>query len=140
MKKFIISIDQGTTSSRAILFDLKGKPVFSSQKEFTQYFPNSGWVEHNPEEIWSTTKKVLKDVIIKAKSIKGKILITVDDGIEKRAINLSTYGQALTVPPELWCRQDYSSNSSLLVLCSHLYNEKDYVRDYQSFLDFRAGK
>jgi glycerol kinase len=51
VKKFIISIDQGTTSSRAILFDLKGKPVFSSQKEFTQYFPNSGWVEHNPEEI-----------------------------------------------------------------------------------------
>ena len=74
MKKFIISIDQGTTSSRAILFDLKGKPVFSSQKEFTQYFPNSGWVEHNPEEIWSTTKKVLKDVIIKAKRIRGKIL------------------------------------------------------------------
>ena len=74
MKKFIISIDQGTTSSRAILFDLKGNPVFSSQKEFTQYFPNSGWVEHNPEEIWSTTKKVLKDVIIKAKRIKGKVL------------------------------------------------------------------
>jgi glycerol kinase len=49
MKKFIISIDQGTTSSRAILFDLKGKPVYSSQKEFTQYFPKSGWVEHNPE-------------------------------------------------------------------------------------------
>jgi glycerol kinase len=74
VKKFIISIDQGTTSSRAILFNLKGKPVFSSQKEFTQYFPNSGWVEHNPEEIWSTTKKVLKDVIIKAKRIKGKVL------------------------------------------------------------------
>ena len=74
MKQFIISIDQGTTSSRAILFDLKGKPVFSSQKEFTQYFPNSGWVEHNPEEIWSTTKKVLNDVIQKAKLIKGKIL------------------------------------------------------------------
>ena len=74
MKKFIISIDQGTTSSRAILFNLKGKPVFSSQKEFTQYFPNSGWVEHNPEEIWSTTKKVLKDVINKAKRIKGKVL------------------------------------------------------------------
>ena len=74
MKKFIISIDQGTTSSRAILFDLKGKPVFSSQKEFTQYFPNSGWVEHNPEEIWTTTKKVLKDVINKAKHINGKVL------------------------------------------------------------------
>ena len=56
MAKFIISIDQGTTSSRAILFNLKGKPVYSSQKEFTQYFPKSGWVEQNPEEIWSTTK------------------------------------------------------------------------------------
>ena len=74
MKKFIISIDQGTTSSRAILFDLKGKPVFSSQKEFTQYFPKSGWVEHDPEEIWKTVKKTLKDVIKKAKSINGKIL------------------------------------------------------------------
>ena len=67
MKKFIISIDQGTTSSRVILFDLKGKPVYSSQKEFTQYFPKSGWVEHNPEEIWSTTKKTLIDVINKSK-------------------------------------------------------------------------
>ena len=74
MKKFIISIDQGTTSSRAILFDLKGKPVYSSQKEFTQYFPKSGWVEHDPEEIWSTTKKTLKDVISKSKKLKGKIL------------------------------------------------------------------
>ena len=69
MKKFIISIDAGTTSNRAILFDLKGKPVFFSQKEFTQYFPKSGWVEHNPEEIWNTTKKTLKDVINKAKKI-----------------------------------------------------------------------
>jgi glycerol kinase len=74
MKKFIISIDQGTTSSRAILFDLNGKPVFSSQKEFTQYFPYSGWVEHDPEEIWSTTLKVLKEVIKKTKLIKGKVL------------------------------------------------------------------
>ena len=74
MKKFIISIDAGTTSNRAILFDLKGKPIFSSQKEFTQFFPKSGWVEHNPEEIWRTTKKVLKDVIAKANRLKGKIL------------------------------------------------------------------
>ena len=57
MADFIISIDQGTTSSRAILFNLKGKPIYSSQKEFKQYFPKSGWVEHNPEEIWNTTKK-----------------------------------------------------------------------------------
>ena len=74
MKKFIISIDQGTTSSRAILFDLKGKPIFVSQEEFTQYFPNDGWVEHNPEEIWKTTLKVLRNVIKKSKALKGKIL------------------------------------------------------------------
>ena len=73
-KNFIISIDQGTTSSRAILFDLKGQPVYSSQKEFTQYFPKSGWVEHDPEEIWSTTKKTLSEIIKKTKKIKGKIL------------------------------------------------------------------
>jgi len=73
-KDFIIAIDQGTTSSRAILFNLKGKPIYSSQKEFTQYFPKNGWVEHNPEEIWNTTKKTLNDVINKAKKIKGNIL------------------------------------------------------------------
>ena len=74
MPKFIVSIDQGTTSSRSILFNLKGKPIYSSQKEFKQYFPKSGWVEHDPEEIWSTTKKTLKDVINKSKKIKGNIL------------------------------------------------------------------
>ena len=74
MKKFIVSIDAGTTSIRSILFDLKGKPVFSSQKEFTQYFPKNGWVEHDPDEIWIKTKKTLLDVIKKAKKLKGKIL------------------------------------------------------------------
>lgn len=74
MKKFIVSIDQGTTSTRTILFDLAGKPIYTSQLEFTQYFPKSGWVEHNPEEIWSTTKKTLKSVIDKAKRLRGNIL------------------------------------------------------------------
>ena len=61
MKKFIISIDQGTTSSRVILFNTKGKIEFVSQYEFKQYFPKNGWVEHNPNEIWSTTLKALSD-------------------------------------------------------------------------------
>ena len=74
MKNFILSIDQGTTSTRSILFDLKGKPVFVSQKEFKQYYPKDGWVEHNPEEIWVTTKKVIKEIINKNKKIKGNIL------------------------------------------------------------------
>ena len=74
MKNFILSIDQGTTSTRSILFDLKGNPVFVSQKEFKQYYPKDGWVEHNPEEIWVTTKKVIKEIINKNKKIKGNIL------------------------------------------------------------------
>jgi len=74
LKKFIISIDQGTTSSRVILFDTRGNIVFVSQYEFKQYFPKNGWVEHNPNEIWSTTFKALKQVINKAKKLKGHIL------------------------------------------------------------------
>ena len=73
MKKLIISIDQGTTSSRVILFNTKGKVEFVSQYEFKQYFPKNGWVEHNPNEIWSTTLKALKNVINKANKIKGHI-------------------------------------------------------------------
>ena len=74
MKRFIAAIDQGTTSTRAILFSTSGKNIYSSQKEIKQYFPKDGWVEHNPNEIWNTTKKVLKNVINKSKRLKGKIL------------------------------------------------------------------
>jgi glycerol kinase len=66
MKKFILSLDQGTTSSRAIIFDHNGLPVASSQKEFTQHFPKPGWVEHDPEEIWSTQAGVALEAISKA--------------------------------------------------------------------------
>ena len=51
MEKYILALDQGTTSSRAIVFDKKGSIVSVAQKEFTQYFPNPGWVEHDPNEI-----------------------------------------------------------------------------------------
>ena len=74
MKKFIVSIDQGTTSSRVVLFDTKGNIKFISQYEFKQHFPKNGWVEHNPNEIWSTTLKALKQVIKKAISLKGHII------------------------------------------------------------------
>jgi glycerol kinase len=59
----ILSIDQGTTSSRAILFDTRGTPLRRAQREFTQYFPESGWVEHDPEEIWTTTLAVCREVL-----------------------------------------------------------------------------
>ena len=74
MKKLLLSIDQGTTSSRSILFDLKGKKIFSSQIEFEQIFPNSGWVEHNPEEIWRVTLRTIKEAINKSKKLKSKII------------------------------------------------------------------
>src|SRR5690554_2069767 len=63
MIKYILSLDSGTTSNRAILFDHSGLIVGSSQKEFEQYFPNSAWVEHNPEMIWETLLQVARDVM-----------------------------------------------------------------------------
>lgn len=61
--KYIIALDQGTTSSRALLFNDKGEIAGSAQQEFTQIFPQPGWVEHNPEEIWSSQLAVLRRVI-----------------------------------------------------------------------------
>jgi glycerol kinase len=66
MKKFILALDQGTTSSRAIIFDNSGLPVATSQKEFTQYFPKPAWVEHDPLEIWSSQSRVALEAIKKA--------------------------------------------------------------------------
>lgn len=64
--KYIMSIDQGTTSSRAIIFDKHGKNVGNSQKEFTQYFPNDGWVEHNANEIWNSVQSVIAGAFIES--------------------------------------------------------------------------
>ncbi|WP_297419845.1 glycerol kinase GlpK [Clostridium sp.] len=65
MKKYIIALDQGTTSSRAIVFDKEQNIFGVSQKEFTQIYPNQGWVEHNPLEIWASQYGVLQEVIAK---------------------------------------------------------------------------
>lgn len=66
MNDFILSLDQGTTSSRAIVFDVNGLPVASAQKEFTQIFPKPGWVEHDPGGIWSTQAGVAAEALEKA--------------------------------------------------------------------------
>jgi len=66
MNRYILALDQGTTSSRAIVFDKKGLPVATAQKEFTQLYPQPGWVEHNPDEIWSTQAGVALEAITKA--------------------------------------------------------------------------
>ena len=63
MSGFILAIDQGTTSTRAIIFDANQRVVGSGQKEFKQHFPKSGWVEHDPEEIWDTVVQTIKEAI-----------------------------------------------------------------------------
>lgn len=63
MADFLLAIDQGTTSSRAILFAQDGTPLRSAQREFKQYFPDDGWVEHDPEEIWQTTVRVCEEAL-----------------------------------------------------------------------------
>jgi len=63
MSKYILALDQGTSSSRAILFDREGTPIAVKQKEFTQYFPQPGWVEHDPEEIWTSEYSVMTELV-----------------------------------------------------------------------------
>ena len=63
---YLIAIDQGTSSSRAAIFDRRASLISISQEEFTQIYPKSGWVEHNPEDIWNSVVNVTKDVLSKA--------------------------------------------------------------------------
>jgi glycerol kinase len=65
MEKYILALDQGTTSSRAILFNRQGKILSVAQKEFTQIFPEPGWVEHDPNEIWSSQASVAAEAVLK---------------------------------------------------------------------------
>lgn len=64
--KYLMALDQGTTSSRTLIFDKQGRIVSSAQKSFTQYFPQSGWVEHDPKELWSSQISTLTEALAKA--------------------------------------------------------------------------
>ena len=72
-KKYIIALDQGTTSSRAVLLDHNANVVEIAQREFTQIYPRAGWVEHNPMEIWATQSSTLNEVVAKAGITSDKI-------------------------------------------------------------------
>src|ERR1700755_1458158 len=63
---YILALDQGTTSSRAIIFDQNGNVIASGQKEYTQIFPHSGWVEHDPDEIWRSQISTAVEALTKA--------------------------------------------------------------------------
>ncbi|MDC0624129.1 glycerol kinase GlpK [Alphaproteobacteria bacterium] len=75
MKKYILAIDQGTTSSRVVLYDVKFKIKSIKQKEFKQYFPNDGWVEHDAEEIWKDVKQLISQTI-KTNNLKPSQIIS----------------------------------------------------------------
>ena len=74
MSKFIIALDQGTTSSRAVLFDDKGMCLAIKQKEFRQIFPQQAWVEHDPKEIWETQQAVLNEILELPEVKQGKVI------------------------------------------------------------------
>lgn len=74
--KYVLAIDQGTTSTRAILFDEALSPVASAQEEFRQIFPQSGWVEHDPDDLWATTAGTCREVVERA-SIRGSDIISI---------------------------------------------------------------
>ena len=76
MSRYLLAIDQGTTSSRAIVFDTDGHIIASSQQEFRQIFPHDGWVEHDPEAIWQTTESTCREAIKKA-SLQAKDILSI---------------------------------------------------------------
>ena len=74
MRKYIGAIDQGTTSTRFIIFDDKGQIVIQAQKEHEQIFPRPGWVEHDIEEIWHNTEEVVAEAIKKSRIMPSDIV------------------------------------------------------------------
>ncbi|NNG02719.1 MAG: glycerol kinase GlpK [Inquilinus sp.] len=112
-KRHVLAIDQGTTSSRAIVFDARAMPVATAQRELQQFFPADGWVEHDPEHIWADTLAVCREALAKAKLEATDIAaigITnqrettiVWDRATGRAIHNAIVWQDRRTAP--WCRQ-----------------------------------
>jgi len=75
-EKYILAIDQGTTSSRALLFDNSGRIAGMARKEFTQVYPRPGWVEHDPDEIWSSQAAVISEVLARKKVAGSQVVAT----------------------------------------------------------------
>lgn len=95
MEKIILALDSGTTSNRAILFDHSGKVLRTSQLEFKQIFPRPGWVEHDPEEIWSTQQSVVLDVL-KKQGITAKNIAAI--GITNQRETTLVWDKKTSVP------------------------------------------
>ena len=96
MEQYILSFDQGTTSSRAIVFDRRGAVISTSQKEFTQIYPQPGWVEHDPAEIWYTQVSVASEAVVKAGlTVKDIIAIGITNQRETAVVWDKNSGEAI---------------------------------------------
>ncbi|MBX7182233.1 MAG: glycerol kinase GlpK [Bacteroidia bacterium] len=139
MPKYILALDQGTTSSRSILFDQKGNLVATAQKEFTQIYPQPGWVEHNPIEIWesqlSTAKEVLQiagvsanDVVAIGITNQRETTVLWDKISGKPVYNAIVWQDKRTAPicDELKAKglSDYVKNNTGLVIDSYFSGTK----------------
>ncbi|MFT5282416.1 MAG: glycerol kinase [Yoonia sp.] len=124
----ILSIDQGTTSSRAIVFALNGQQVANAQQEFTQHYPANGWVEHNAEEIWSTTLDSCKTAIAQAKNKKVDVAcIGITNQRETTLVWNRETGKAI-YPAIVW--QDRRT----AVYCESIKHEEAMVRSKTGLL------
>lgn len=126
--QYILSIDQGTTSSRAIIFNHDGQEVAKAQKEFTQYFPNPGWVEHDANEIWNSVQSVIADVLIESKLKPAQI----------NAIGITNQRETTVV----WDKQTGEPIHRAIVWQSKQTNElADELKEngHQEFIQKRTG-
>ena len=122
MKQYILALDQGTSSSRAIVFDHEGKIVSTAQMEFTQYFPQPGWVEHNPMEIWSSEAAVIAEAISRI-GIGGKEIAAI--GITNQRETTIVWDAETGVPVYnaiVW--QDRRTSE----FCDSLRDKTDFIR------------
>ena len=106
MAKYILSLDQGTSSSRAIVFDHKGQIRSVAQREFTQYFPKPGWVEHDADEIFSTQLEVARQALANVYSASA-----IESGTSER---LSTMPAAVCSVGSIWVVGKNGDRSSSL--------------------------
>jgi glycerol kinase len=126
MTGYILALDQGTSSSRSVIFDAEGKWLFSAQREFKQYFPKLGWVEHDPMEIWNTqittAREVLKQANIRPNQIKG---IGVANQRETTLVWERKTGQAI-YPAIVW--QDRRTLNECALLREKISEEKIHTK------------
>jgi glycerol kinase len=127
-RRFVLALDQGTTSSRAIVFDRRGRAVASAQQEFPQHFPQPGWVEHDPADLWETTRRVALAAVAEA-NLTGADLAAIGIANQRETTLLWDRATGRPVAPAIvW--QDRRTAG----LCAHLK-----ARSLEPFFRRRTG-